>query len=47
MVTDQTNCGGHFEMSRNMESLCDVTGTNIGQLHFKKNKWDFPLWLSG
>ena len=42
MVTDQNQayCGDHFEMYRNIESLCCVTGTNsvVGQLYFKNKQ---------
>ena len=39
MVTyfNYTYCGHQFEMYRNIESLCYVTGTNsvVGQFYFK------------
>ena len=39
MVTDsnQTYCGDHFEMYRNIESLCCVT-ENVSQLYLKNKQ---------
>ena len=53
MVTDGnwTYCGGHFEMHRNIQSLCCAPGTTIvvGQLYFKRQthsqKKRSDLWL--
>ena len=44
-----TYSGDHFEMFRNIESLCHVTGTNsvVGQFYFKTNhRKRSDLWLS-
>ena len=35
---DKTHRGDHLEKYRNIESLCCVTGTNIGQLYFKNKQ---------
>ena len=49
MVTDhnQIHCGDHFEMYRNIDSLCWVTGTNIGQPYFKNKLIEKEIYICG
>ena len=51
MVTDDNYIyhGDHFEMYRNVKSLCYIPGAKsvVGQLYIKNKQTGLPWWRSG